>query len=450
MSREIKRNQAWESPALATGGTLTVDNVTYHMVTNGSDGAISLSGGLGITPNSADPLYVRYDLERMVFAAANPLGSGALTGGAGTRVAGGTGGNTGDNQRWVVYQVTGLDADSTGVTLNPEVLGVLPDRAGSVKMRVYFELGDALAGSGDVFRTRALANALGVAGGVDVAVTPGTAVADVAGGFREFVGVGAARTRSTPVGRVAMGMATPAPRDATSGDVLAATDATRLFNDATITVKGDFSAGTYAHADGACTVEQGPHEPVPVTPTDNEVEIPYGEFYDSSGNSTDTAAPTGIALCFKPEDGKRIPAAPWMVTVKFAKATNARFGPPDVTAELGRFRRNGTIYRIPFLTTSPRFTQRLGIVNRGASAVAYHVGELHAQSGVTVAAGARASGALPPGQTVLTASDLVTITGGTRAAATVSIVADPSTIDASIDIIHPENGTVDTVHLTAE
>ena len=48
------------------------------------------------------------------------------------------------------------------------------------------------------------------------------------------------------------------------------------------------------------------------------------------------------------------------------------------------------------------------------------------------------------------ASDLVEITGGTRAAATLSVVADPSIIDASIDIIHPENGTVDTVHLTAE
>ena len=118
-----------------------------------------------------------------------------------------------------------------------------------------------------------------------------------------------------------------------------------------------------------------------------------------------------------------------------------------MAAELGRFRRNGTIYRIPFLTTSPRFTQRLGIVNRGAAAAAYSVGELHAQSGVTAAAGARASGALPPGQTVLMASDIVTITGGTRGAASISIVADPSIIDASIDIIHPETGTIDTVHL---
>ena len=386
----------------------------------------------------------------MVFASASPLGSGALTGGTGTPVAGGTGGNTGDNQRWVIYQVTGLDAGSTGVTLDPDVLGVLPDRAGSVKMRVYFALRDALAGSDDVFRTREFANAVSVASGVDVAVTPGTAVADVASGFDEFVGEGAVRTQSTPVGRVAIGIATPALRDATTGGVLAATDVTRLFNGATITVEGDFSVGTYAHADGACTVDQGPHEPVPVTPTDNEVGIPYGEFYDQYGNSTDTEAPTGIALCFDPEDGKAIPAAPWMVTVKFTKAVNALFGPPDVTAELGRFQRNGTTYRIPFITTSPRFTQRFSIVNRGAAAVAYSVGELHAQSGITVAAGAGASGDLPPGQTVLTASDLVEITGGTRAAATLSVVADPSTIDASIDIINPETGSVDTVHLTAE
>ena len=67
--------------------------------------------------------------------------------------------------------------------------------------------------------------------------------------------------------------------------------------------------------------------------------------------------------------------------------------------------------------------------------------------GSTVAAGDKATGALPTGQTVLMASDIVTITGGTRGAASISIVADPSTIDGSIDIINPENGTVDTVHL---
>ena len=101
-----------------------------------------------------------------------------------------------------------------------------------------------------------------------------------------------------------------------------------------------------------------------MTPTDNEVEIPYGEFYDQNGTSTDTAAPTGIALCFEPADGKPSPAAPCTVTVKLAKAANARFAPPEVSAELGCFRRNGTTCRIPSLTTSPRLTQPLGIVNR--------------------------------------------------------------------------------------
>ena len=51
---------------------------------------------------------------------------------------------------------------------------------------------------------------------------------------------------------------------------------------------------------------------------------------------------------------------------------------------------------------------------------------------------------------MLTASDLVETSGGTRAAATLSVVADPSTINAGIDIIHPETGTVDTVHLSPE
>ena len=112
-------------------------------------------------------------------------------------------------------------------------------------------------------------------------------------------------------------------------------------------------------------------------------------------------------------------------------------------------RRDGTTFRIPFITTSQQFQQRFSIVNRGV-ATTYAISELHAQSGVTVATGVKATGALPQGQTVLMASDIVEITGGTRAAATLSVVADPSNIDASIDIINPETGAVDTVYLTVE
>ena len=132
-----------------------------------------------------------------------------------------------------------------------------------------------------------------------------------------------------------------------------------------------------------------------------------------------------------------------MVTVSFGKLSTSLYGAPDFTGELGKIGRNGATMRIPFITTNHRFKQRISIVNRGA-ATTYSFGEFHTQDGVTAGAGSKATGTLPQGQTVLMARDVVEISGGTRAAATLSVVADPSNIDASVDIINPENGTVDT------
>ena len=222
-----------------------------------------------------------------------------------------------------------------------------------------------------------------------------------------------------------------------------------------VTFAGDFSfveklglAGSAAvKTDGSCTAGAELRKPSTSDPTDltNEVTPQPGSAFAKTGATTDDT----MALCLTVDGETAMPVrAPYTVTTEYKGIANAAFPPQGGTHDLATIRRDGTTFRVPFVTTSPRFEQRFSIVNRGA-ATTYAVGELHAQSGVTAAAGDKATGALPRGQMVLMASDLVTITGGTRAAATLSVVSDPSNIDASIDIMHPETGTVATVHMTA-
>ena len=63
-------------------------------------------------------------------------------------------------------------------------------------------------------------------------------------------------------------------------------------------------------------------------------------------------------------------------------------------------------------------------------------------------AGAMASGELPMGQTVPRSTGIVG--GATRAAATLDIVAVPSTISAAVQQVNLSDGSVDTVYLDSE
>jgi hypothetical protein len=140
----------------------------------------------------------------------------------------------------------------------------------------------------------------------------------------------------------------------------------------------------------------------------------------------------------------------YTVETSYKGLANAAFPPAGGTHALAAIGRNGTTFRIPYITTDAGYNQRFVIVNRGA-ATTYSFGEFEVEEarGVMVAAGMDASGGLPQGTTVLRAEDVVDITGGSRVAGTLTIVADDSTIDAAVQQVNLENRTVDTVYLTS-
>jgi hypothetical protein len=131
----------------------------------------------------------------------------------------------------------------------------------------------------------------------------------------------------------------------------------------------------------------------------------------------------------------------------FTKITNSVYGVNNDSGDLGTISRNGTSIQVPYLTTFADYKQRLVLVNRSGKAAPYSIA-FTSEAGVTTVAGSKATGSIPAGKTlVLPVSDVVTITGGSRTAATITVTAQESNIDAATTIVNTNGGGTDTVNL---
>ena len=157
---------------------------------------------------------------------------------------------------------------------------------------------------------------------------------------------------------------------------------------------------------------------------------------------------TAMSLCIHVDGETTIPETDeYQVTTKYAGITGAAFPPPSGTYDLGKIERDGTTYHIPYLTTFDGYNQRIAVVNRSGRTVDYVFTDFMAEDGNTVTGGEAHSGTFSPGQTVLMATDIVTIEGGARAAANLTIVADPSVISAATQTVNLGSRGTDTVYL---
>ena len=151
-------------------------------------------------------------------------------------------------------------------------------------------------------------------------------------------------------------------------------------------------------------------------------------------------------LCIQVDGETEIPVTDtYKVTTEYEGVDDAAFPPPGGTQELAAIEHDGTSYRLPYLTTFEGYNQRFSIVNRGAATTYAFTGLVSPEGAVTP--GPRSIGPLPTGQTVLRTEDVVSLTGTTRAAGNLTIVADPGTLSAAIQQVNTVTRTVDTVYL---
>ena len=128
-----------------------------------------------------------------------------------------------------------------------------------------------------------------------------------------------------------------------------------------------------------------------------------------------------------------------------AEADRVYFPPTDNMAMLGTISRGGFEVQLPYLTTNPRFKQRIRVTNRGTFGATYSM-DFHGDGDT---AGLGSSGEFEAGMTtILQVPDVVTPGNGYNTAATLDLEAPAGTVDVVTVQTNPEAGTTDTVVLT--
>ena len=256
------------------------------------------------------------------------------------------------------------------------------------------------------------------------------------------------------VGAMVMTLAEIAPA-ATTGDPIAnpVTFSGNFGFVETLAVAANCAAGT--------TLEEirVPSDDDPEVLTDETKPIEAAMFLEARKDDLDTTGENedetraAMHLCLEVDGEMAIPSTdPYMVMATYKGIASAASAPDGMDmAPLARIKRDGTTFRIPYITTADGYNQRFVIVNRG-NATTYSFGEFEMEDGVMVADGMKVRGVLAEGTTVLRASEVVEITGlRDRAAGTISIVAHQSDIDAAVQQVNTGGDrSVDTVYLTAE
>lgn len=220
----------------------------------------------------------------------------------------------------------------------------------------------------------------------------------------------------------------------------------------TVTFKGDFSNHKFTvHSAMDCEGTALSDDAAPVLNKDkNELAVMLDnadEITVDAEIDPQTKKVVMLALCMMVDEKNTmpIPNTDYMATVKYTKLANAMFPRADQTVAIGSIGRTGTTVQIPYLTTYENYNQRVVLSNRGSAEAKYMI-MFRPEAGVMATAGDAAEGMLPPNSTmVLRAADVVSLEGGSRTAATVTVVADPKMIDVTSVIVNRESRDTDTV-----
>ena len=228
----------------------------------------------------------------------------------------------------------------------------------------------------------------------------------------------------------------------------------------TVTFAGDFSFAKAAGFDVAAYITRNDDGDITSTvgadcanieevrKATEDGEMLTDEILPQSAEDFTTGGTGGQVLCIEVDGETPITETEnYEVTTKYTAATGSAFPPAGGTYLLGKIERDGYERGVPYVTTDSGYNQRFIIVNRWQE-TEYMFHEIEGEGGdVQVMLGSAATGTLPTGTTVLRATDIVDITGGTRASATLTVVAPENKIDAAVQQVNLMNRTVDTVYL---
>ena len=163
------------------------------------------------------------------------------------------------------------------------------------------------------------------------------------------------------------------------------------------------------------------------------------------------ANPWYLCVTIDNENEEEISAGNYFVDVNLTRARTdiERAFPPVGAAgiHVGVIRHDGTTVQIPFVTSYDGYTQRIVIVNRNKVDVSYAL-TFRAEGDGMIDGDNPHEGMAAGGQaTVLKVADLVTLTGPTRASATLTVAATSGSIDVATTMVNKMDQSTDTVVL---
>ncbi len=433
--------------------TVTAGRQVYYTLAAATSTDLQVNGTVGIRGTTGRQIYIRHDLTNMVFATAASDTGSTTTGTVRipdanndgtpgpalvmTRESGGAAGSAS-----VIYSAADgavIDADAVVSAFFADgELAILPNTRGDIAMSVFLELSDALSGGSSVASKEKTAAT--TANSVSTSVTPGAPVtASVASSFTQLTSLGRVAPNSPqPLGSVniRVGPTRGIHTDARDGTAVSTLEDVMRPANSEMKFSGDFSVGRFSLSADGCATSLA------------------GALRMNAANDEATVAPTSWdtgarSLCIMVPNTNTTPiaAGAFMVEADYAPLANAAFGPTDLAlAQIGRIRRDGTTVQIPYLTTATEYNQRISIVNRLGRSASYNF-VITAMDDATVALGDMASGTIPANTTmVVMARDVVTITGGTEASATLNVVATSGQVDVFTTQINSRGETDSVVY----
>lgn len=400
-----------------TGDKTTVSSVDYYTVVNAAN-LLDIQSKIGVGMNNAQKLFVRVDLTNALFGAAPALTTATAT----STIAQG-----GVDSSYVIFEVTATaskpQADTATVAAASYKLN--SNFASSAITFTVYETLTAAVNNGTSLYTKSLAGVVSVGSGLKQAYTAGTATADVEAAFKKFTGNALT---------AAVGQLSSTVDGTTYSQAGTATVAGDIYTAGEVKLTGDFglTGATYAlRAAADCT---GATTALTIAG-------------DKKSATTGAAMAGNEYLCVTVTGTPVIPEGTYTGSITYTAIATPAFAPAAFNGTVGSIVRNGTTIQVPYVSTFADYNQRLVLVNRGSSDVTYAI-TFTPEVGVTATAGAAASGTLKANSTtILSAKDVVTVTGATRTAATVAIVSAAANIDAATTMVNLSDKSTDTVKL---
>lgn len=399
--------------------------------------SVGITGALGVGVSANDQIFVRLDWSSAVLNANAAAGNVTVNTTAATTVTGGLAGES--SAIFGVLAPTGGFSQTDAVTFTIGTVGVsLAGSSSDVQMRIYEDQTTAIAG-GSALSDQTNTAALSLANALSTTFTPVNATAEVTSNFTQYnLGGVPATLGNTGTFGSFTSAANTTMLLATGGTIGVLTDVVNTTT-STVTYTGDFSFATAAGAffigaaAGDCTTAVG----TVLTP-------------DTATLSTATATvaqANGLPLCSTVNGTTDvIPDADYTASVTLVH--NVTTSSPATTVSegsVGGAVRNGTTVEVAYLTTFDEYNQRLLINSRHGVAATYTV-TFQTEAGVTATPLAAATGTLQPGENlVIRAADLVSLDGGTRCSATVTVVAPSGNISVATTQVNLADGATDTV-----